>query len=522
VTFPILALLASLALAAPAGAAPRTGGPGAEPPARPAAALKHPIDLPPEARAEVNRQARMQLARVAAAEGDILVWGQALFPDKFPLPFCQELHGYFVAIRDEPFTNTEAPRGHAKTTIKCFLIPLFQALNEPQKYRHYLNVQATSTKADAVNLAIKLELEENRELRELYGDQVTKSRWTNSQFVLANGVVFSAIGAGQSIRGINYRNLRPDYVLIDDLYDEEDINNVEATEKKNEWFWGSLYKARAVGRRTSMHVQGTAINGHDLMETLKAKARWKSRTFKGVVDQEKGAILWKELDEESRAELFADFEDMPTVIFNREVQNERRDDAESIVKKAWLKGWVVSEAQFMEGRELVKVEAGCDPSVGKDLLADFTGIANVVVARQADQPDGVYDYLVVAAENAHLSLNKRVEAVQRVASSGGHQATRVRVEAIAAFADFAGEVKRKTNLRVDEVTQVKDKITNLENKSGYFESRRVFVSDKLDPKLVATLEHQLTTNFPKNDDLRDALLLVLPDLKPRGSWKPIA
>ena len=257
------------------------------------------------------------------------------------------------------------------------------------------------------------------------------------------------------------------------------------------------------------------------MEELKKKPRWVSKTFKGVIDQEKGIILWRELDDAARADLFADFEDMPTVIFNREVQNERRDDAESIVKKAWLKEWRVSEESFMDSRELVRVDAGCDPSVGATLLADYTGIVNVVVARQKDQPEGIHDYLIVAAENAHLSLNKRVDAVQRVATGGGHAATLVHVEAIA-FADFAGEVKRRTNLRVNDVKQVKDKITNLENKSGYFESRRVFVSDKLDPKLVAALEHQLTTNFPKNDDLRDALLLVLPDLKPRASWKPIA
>ena len=251
----LLALVAILALATPARAGVTQGEPPQEAPRMiKAGSERFPVSLSLEARAEMNRQARMRLARLAAAEGDILTWGQALFPEKFPLPFCQELHGYFVSIRGEAFTNTEAPRGHAKTTIECFLIPLYQALVEPESFRHYLNVQATSTKADAVNMAIKLELEENAELRELYGDQVTKSRWTNSQFVLANNVIFSSIGAGQSIRGINYRNIRPDYILIDDLYDEEDINNVEATEKKNDWFWGSLYKARAIGRRTSMHV----------------------------------------------------------------------------------------------------------------------------------------------------------------------------------------------------------------------------------------------------------------------------
>ncbi|MDD5302018.1 MAG: hypothetical protein PHS14_02830 [Elusimicrobia bacterium] len=518
------ALLLALALAAPQHAA-------AAQPARPTAVSRYPTEaelLAERQRAELQRRARVEVARQAAPEGDILTWGKALFPDKFDLPFCLELHEYFVSIRAEPFTNVEAPRGHAKTAIKCFLIPIYQALVEPAAFRHYLNVQATKEKAIAVNLAIRLELEENQELRELYGDQVGETKWTDGQFVLQNGVVFSAIGAGQSIRGINYRNIRPDYVVIDDLYDEEDINNVESTQKKNAWFWGSLYKARAIGRRTSMHMQGTAINGHDLLEVLKKKKRWTSKTFRGVVDKERGLILWKELDAAARADLFADFEDMPTVIFNREVQNERRDDAESIVKKAWLANWRVSPAEFLRARQLVSVELGCDPSVGKTVhgkvaTSDFTGIALVLKARQEDQPAGAYDYLIVGLRNERLSLNKRVDAVIEVAGRfPDWPATRANIEAISAFEDFAGEVRRKANLRVVSVSKVKDKITNLENKSGYFEGGRVFVSDAIPQKMVELLEYQLTTNTPDHDDLRDAALLVLPDLKPRSSWRPIA
>ncbi len=481
-----------------------------------------------EQKVELLMQARIKRARQCAVVGDILGWGQALFPEKFSLPFCRELHDYFVSIRGDQFTNVEAPRGHAKTTIKCFLIPIYQAMEEPKRFIHYLNVQATSTKADSVNSAIKIEFEENVLLRRMYGNMVSRAKWTESQFILNNGVVFSSIGAGQSIRGINYRNIRPDYILIDDLYDEEDINNPTSTEKKNDWFWGSLYKARAIGRRTSMHVQGTAINSYDLMELLKAKKRWVSKTFKGILDADKGLMLWKELDKEAHDNLMADFVDMPTVIFNREIQNERRDDAESLIKKDWLKTWKFSmsdlRGKLKSGEEIFSgVELGCDPSVGKTMLADFTGISVIIKTRHQDQPDGVFNYWIIGLRNEHLSLNKRVVAVAEEAKrSDEFPANRANIEAIAAFEDFAGEVRRKTNLRVNSISQVKDKITNLENKSGVFESRRIRVSEEIDPKLVTTLEYQLTTNFPKNDDLRDAVLLVLPDLKPRGSWRPIA
>jgi hypothetical protein len=134
---------------------------------------------------------------------NVLTWGKYYFPDKFTLDFCIELHEYLVSIADEPFTDTLAPRGHAKTTIKCFLIPLFYALNEPDKFRHYVNIQSTATKAIAVNLSIREELEKNELLLRDYGDMVTKEKWTEKQFVLNNGVVFTAVGAGESFRGKN-------------------------------------------------------------------------------------------------------------------------------------------------------------------------------------------------------------------------------------------------------------------------------------------------------------------------------
>ena len=59
-------------------------------------------------------------------------------------------------VRAEPETNTEAPRGFSKTTVKCFLVPIYQAIMEPRAFAHYLNVQSIDTKALAVNTAIKM------------------------------------------------------------------------------------------------------------------------------------------------------------------------------------------------------------------------------------------------------------------------------------------------------------------------------------------------------------------------------
>lgn len=467
---------------------------------------------------EIKRQSRLILAERAAKEGDVLLWGKMLMPDKFKLNFCEPLHGHLANVRKETFVSIEAPRGHAKTTVGCVLIPLFQGLVEPQAFRHYLNIQANAEKSLAVNRAIKVEIEQNEGIKELYGDQVGKDRWTDAVFVLKNGVAFSADGAGASIRGINYRSVRPDYVICDDLYDtDQDANSPTSTEKKNSWFWSTLFPALAQDKVTSMHFQGTAVNRYDLFEKLKMDETVRSKTFKAITDWDKKEVLWKGL------KTFEEFERMRTrmgtLIFSREFQNERRDDSSSVVKRSWLypddggKNWEYdpTSLRFGEFCTLQACVVTLDPSIGKKVHNDKSGYAIVL---KVQRPGGILpEYYVEAVINAHHSFQQRIDTVKElVANRPADQiATKARVETIAGFKDIGDRIAASISIPCDLVDHVPDKITNLEKKSAVFENHRIFLNRDIDPALKEELTYQITTNNPKHDDLRDAVLLGIDD-----------
>lgn len=497
--------------------------------------------LSPEERRELYIQWQVETAKRAAARGDVLGWGAALFPDKFNLPFCMELHGYLVAIRHDSFTSTEAPRGHAKTTVACFLNPIYTALNEPWAYDHYLNIQATDDKALSINRTIKLEFEENLALKRLYGD-VRGSRWTDQQFVIvvtrpgkSHEIVFTSRSAGQSIRGINYRNKRPCYIMVDDLYNEDDLNNPDSTDKKNGWFNGALMNARAKNRKSCVHFLGTAVNNYDLFEKHKKNAkteatpgkRWKCRTFQAIKDWDAFVVLWPDLN--TFESLMQDREDMGSLIFAREMQNERWDEESAIVKRSWLlppdgtQGWEIDpedlEFSHLPGKmRLVAVRIGNDPSIGQKTTNDFNGVALVYVGRV----DGskANSFYIIDLWNERLSMEKRAERLQGIkdAQPPTRAISQCRIEGVAGFMDYVAFVRSKTNLPVREVKQVQDKITVLQNKSKHFENRRVFISKRIAPALKDELLYQLTTNHPKFDDLRDALLLTIDDTTDWGNF----
>ena len=476
-----------------------------------ATAQKYPEQLTEHQRYIFSSSARIEAIRRFAAQKDILNWGKILFPDKFPLPFCRELHDYFVDIREEEFTNTEAPRNHAKTTIKCFLIPLFMALNEPEKFKHYLNVQDTATKAISINSSIKNELESNDDLIAVYGQQqYLRYRWTEQQFVLKNGTIFTAIGAGQSLRGLNYRNIRPDYIIVDDLYDESDLHNRESTLKKNEWFWGTLYLARAKTKNSCLHVQGTPMNEHCLTEELKKKISWKSKSFKAIKNYElpNAEPIWPELN--TLQKLDAERRDIGSTIFFRELQCELQDDKDSKIKRNFVKLYDKNNLKFDKNFILQSILLGVDPSVGQKAENDFTGIAKVIKACYTDSSSGNL-FFIENVWNEKLSLDGRVKLLEQIVRDcpTDRPINRVRIESISGFKDFTSEVIRRTNLPVEEIGTVKDKQTNLESKAHFFENGKVYINKDIPCDLLENLIHQLTNNYPKHDDIRDAILLCL-------------
>jgi hypothetical protein len=465
---------------------------------------------------QLDSGVRIALARICAKRKDILGWGKYLFPVKFYLPFCPNLHNYLISIRHEPLTGTEAPRNHAKTLIRDFLTEIFQALEEPGTFQHYLNVQDTKDKALLINTSIRHELETNEELKEIYGDQVGQDKWTDTQFVLRNGTIFTAVSTGQSIRGINYNNIRPDYIVPDDLFSDEDINNPDSTIKKNEWFWGSLYPARAKSRRNCVHVQGTAINNYDTLKYISALKDWKFKTFKAITDWENKVVLWPELN--TFDDLMRDMEFMGTLIFMREMQNERADESESKVKSVWLSDWEYDPSQlvFDSHNLLLDVTLAVDPSIGEKHENDDTAMALIYKARHADaRADHFYCH---GLWNEKLSMDARIRLIQRIADEQpqDRRIRRVNIEAIAGFKDFGAEVRRRTNLAVNLIDHVPDKLTHLENKSSIFETRKFFLNKLIDTRLKNLLKAQLTTNHPAHDDLRDAVLHGLE--KKGGLW----
>ena len=112
-------------------------------------------------------------------------------------------------------------RGHAKSTHFDIFIPMWLKIQEPRQINVMVLVGKSEENAKTLLGDLQAELQFNRRYIADFGAQYNEGNWQEGRFVSADGCAFFARGRGQSPRGLRYRSRRPDYIVIDDLDDDE-------------------------------------------------------------------------------------------------------------------------------------------------------------------------------------------------------------------------------------------------------------------------------------------------------------
>ena len=113
------------------------------------------------------------------------------------------------------------PRGHAKSTHMGVFIPMWLKIQK-QPTIHCLAL-AGKSEDSAIRLLsdLQAELQYNQLYEHDFGRQYKAGSWSVGEFTTQDGTSFHAIGRGQSPRGLRDRQNRPDYIICDDLDDDE-------------------------------------------------------------------------------------------------------------------------------------------------------------------------------------------------------------------------------------------------------------------------------------------------------------
>lgn len=365
------------------------------------------------------------------AELDMEYFCKAYLPHYFNLPFSSHHHEMFIDLHKliEHGGGTKiaraAPREHAKSTQLTLGLPLYSTV---YGIRHFIVLTSdTEDQASGYLEAIQDEMSENERIIEDFGN-LKGTTWNITEMVTATDVCLIAKGIGGKIRGLKYKNFRPDLIVLDDI---ENDKNVKSEENKrwtyDEWFLKAVLRAGGTGlggkSLTDIVVMGTILESDSVLKRIMDNPLFDSKIYKAVISFAEREDLWDEwktialdLDnpnrmEDAEAYFKAREQEMlrgtkvlwpekhtyyslmlakltSEMAFCSELQNEPIDKAQCL-----FNGLIESEEgpTLEELREDYLIFGACDPSLGKkSKRGDYSAIVDVAKHKRTGQMWCIY------------------------------------------------------------------------------------------------------------------------------------
>lgn len=245
--------------------------------------------------------------------------------------FCEYYFAHFLTLRDKatgeviktihnaPFHTKAAlkirntpnlkavfkwPRSHAKSTHIGVFIPLWLIFQPKRLINFMITVGKSEDSATRLLGDLQAELEFNQKLIADFGEQKNLGSWLEGEFKTKGGAKFLAVGRGQSPRGLRDREARPDYIVIDDLDDDELCRNEKRVKDLTDWVKEALFGALDVGRGRFIMV-GNLISKTSVLANIAASKGVHVSEIKAV-DRD-GNPIWADKWTKEEAQVYKDF-----------------------------------------------------------------------------------------------------------------------------------------------------------------------------------------------------------------------
>lgn len=316
---------------------------------------------------ELTQEQKVTILKERIFPNDVEAFGRFFFPKHLDKPtpvFHKEVFKLFQSGADRIVIG--APRGHAKSTITD-LVYLAWAITH-EIYRFVLLASDTYSQSVLFLEALKAEFESNEKLRAFYGDLKT-DKWSEGEAVIGQTMI-KAIGAGMKVRGLKYRESRPDLIIGDDLENDELVESQDRRDKMERWWNGAVIPSLADGGRVI--VIGTVLHFDSLLAKMLDAERYTEytkRTYAAVMD---GKALWPEHQSlEDTERIKAGYAQKGLLDqFYREYMNKVISSENQKFKLEMLKYYTDNEIDRKELNNYITI----DRAYSTDKVSDGTGI----------------------------------------------------------------------------------------------------------------------------------------------------
>jgi predicted phage terminase large subunit-like protein len=152
-------------------------------------------------------------------------------------------------------------------------------------------VSKSEEMADRLLSELQGEILTNELLRQDYEERMQIVSCSSGELITADGSFFYSCGRGQSPRGVKHKGLRPNYIIIDDIDDDELVRNDARVSLLTDWCNEALMGTMQIGRGRFILV-GNRISNKSVLANLAENKTYK-HTRINILDRN-GKPSWSE------------------------------------------------------------------------------------------------------------------------------------------------------------------------------------------------------------------------------------
>ena len=482
--------------------------------------------------------------RKQLGEVDMEYFGRAYFPDYF-----ENKTPSFHAELDEMIREYEenhdkyrgliiaAPRGHAKSFRISFLNSMHSIVYQKKKF--IVLISDSGTQAESQTTELKLEFEQNEELKEDFGDLVGEDyglKWTTGDFYVAfpnpkpgmgkkgklkPGRICRVVarGTGAGMRGLKSKNARPDLVIGDDLENDDLVLTMAQRNKTWSWLMGAVIPMLHP-KYGSLIINGTVLHFDSALNKLLAQSDiYLTKRYKAIKDD--GEPLWP--DRFPIKTLMSIKNQMGALKFGQEYLNDPIDLDAAIFRPEWIKWYTKVQIHFDKRKEqwmfmdeTLKLYQAVDPAISEDQSQKVDDFVIFTIGVTS-----TFKIICLDVFAAHIGFTEQIEAVVRKYQEWLPE--RVGIETNAYQMALKTAVVKAALIPVKQLNHNNNKFVRIESTAPFFENGQVFLRSAMDdePGFIDQVRlpnvrihekfkkfyQQLSTYSPKphHDDILDAL-----------------
>ena len=291
-------------------------------------------------------------SRIDRCQTSIEQFAVTYFPHHFNRDFCEVHHDIFAKCDEHPPLTGKrvarcAPRKFGKTTIISLVKPLHDIAYQRKWFVLLIGESATAAEGNLATISSELDSNDLllQDFPHLLPAKDTKGqfvKWTDRQLVFKNYATIVARGMGARMRGLKYRERRPDVAILDDPESPETADTFLKRRRHKRWFGGTFMGLGAGD--WDIFVIGNLPHHDCLLSDLLHDRHWDGKLFRAInraPDPEgerypvgntrtDGTALWPAEWPLQRLEAYKREPNVGSLGFAREMMNDPREEKDKV------------------------------------------------------------------------------------------------------------------------------------------------------------------------------------------------